>query len=116
MNEQMQKDADILYTQKILDLLRDIESNPAVTQRYLAEKHSISLGKINFLLKALLDRGVIKAQRFKNSKNKAAYAYILTPEGIQVRFQYTKKFLVQKAQEYEDLKRDLAVLIEDQKT
>ena len=101
---------DILDSEKTLELLREIETNPQITQRHLAQKCGISLGKTNFLLKALLDKGVIKANNFKNSKNKISYLYILTPDGIKTRLELTHKFLIQKTEEYEQLKRDIESL------
>ena len=97
-------------SEKILDLLREMESNPQITQRDLAKKFGVSLGKTNFLIKALLVKGIVKAQNFKNSKNKIAYIYILTPEGIKLRLELTHKFFSRKAQEYEYLKKEIELL------
>lgn len=101
---------NIFESEKILKLLREIEANPNLTQRYLAEKHGISLGKINFLINALLEKGIIKVNRFKNSKNKTAYAYVLTADGIKMRLELAQKFLVRKLKEYETLKTEIALL------
>ena len=94
-------------SEKILDLLREIESSPHVTQRYLAKKYNTSLGKINFLLKALLEKGLIKVKNFKNSKNKTAYLYMMTPDGVTLRFHLTQRFFSIKVREYQQLKREI---------
>jgi EPS-associated MarR family transcriptional regulator len=93
-----------------LKVLRAIEDNPEVTQRELAKNLGVSLGKINYCIKALIDRGWIKANNFKNSNNKAAYAYLLTPRGIEEKARITVRFLRQRVQEYEQLKREIAEL------
>ncbi len=98
--------------EKTLSIIRDIEDNPQITQRELAGKLDISLGKANFLINALIDKGVIKAKNFKNAKNKLAYTYLLTPEGIKWKLNLTYKFFQWKTQEYERLKKE----IEDYKT
>ena len=97
----------ILDKEEAYLLLKEIESNPQITQRHLAEKLEMSLGKINFLVNALIDKGVIKAKNFKNSQNKLAYVYYLTPHGIKTKLQLTYKFLLRKTQEYEKLKREI---------
>jgi EPS-associated MarR family transcriptional regulator len=97
-------------SEKVLELLREIESNSSLTQRYLAKKYNISLGKTNFILQALLEKGLIKVNKFKNSNNKAAYIYILTPEGIKTRLDLTHKFFARKTQEYEMLKMEIESL------
>ena len=66
-----------------LKVLREIEGNPEITQRELAQNLGVSLGKANYCLKALIDRGWVKAKNFTNSHNKTAYAYLLTPSGIE---------------------------------
>lgn len=101
---------DILNHEKILHILKELEQNPQITQRLLAQKLGISLGKINFLIKALVKKGVIEARNFKNSKNKLAYTYLLTPHGIKTKFQLAHQFLVWKTQEYEKLKTELETL------
>jgi EPS-associated MarR family transcriptional regulator len=70
----------------------------------------VSLGKVNYCLKALIDRGWVKANNFKNSNNKAAYAYLLTARGIEEKAQITVRFLKHKMDEYEQLKQEIAEL------
>ena len=93
-----------------LKVLRKLEENPDITQRELAEVLGISLGKTNYCLKALIEKGWIKASNFKNSKNKAAYAYLLTPKGIERKAQITVHFLNRKADEYQALKQEIEQL------
>jgi EPS-associated MarR family transcriptional regulator len=97
----------IFESEKTLHVLREIESNPRITQRDLAQRLEISLGKINFLVNALIDKGVIEIKNFKNSKNKLAYMYLLTPAGIKIKMQLTRKFFIWKTQEYEKLKEEI---------
>lgn len=96
-------------------VLRIIESNPKITQRDLAKTLGISLGKANYCVKALIEKGWIKTNNFKNSKNKLAYAYILTPEGLKQKKLITVSFLQRKLQEYEELKLEIERLTEEVK-
>ena len=64
-------------------VLRHLEANPEITQRELAQEMGVSVGKVNYCIKALVQKGWVKANNFKNNKNKAAYAYLLTPTGIE---------------------------------
>src|SRR3989339_1524546 len=98
---------DILNHEKILSVIRELEQNPTITQRDLALKLKISLGKINYFLNALIDKGIIEAKNFKNAKNKLAYTYLLTPEGLRLKFQLIQQFLDWKTREYEKLKEEL---------
>lgn len=91
-------------------LLRLIESRPQLTQRQLAHELGMSLGKINYCVKALIDKGWIKARNFRNSSNKLAYAYLLTPRGIEQKAEITLHFLRRKVSEYETLRKEIAQL------
>lgn len=91
-------------------LLKILEERPEASQRELSEALGISLGKINYCVKALLDQGWIKATNFKNSKNKLAYAYLLTPAGIDAKARITARFLKRKLAEYVALKAEIAQL------
>jgi len=93
-----------------IKLLEHIHENPKATQRELVDKLDISLGKVNFLISALTDRGLIKLERFKSSKKKRAYIYILTPKGLREKAIITRKFLKNKIEEYEHLKKEIKVL------
>jgi EPS-associated MarR family transcriptional regulator len=91
-------------------LLKLLAERPQASQRQLSEALGVSLGKINYCVKALLDQGWIKATNFKNSKNKLAYAYLLTPSGIDAKARITARFLKRKLDEYETLKAEIAQL------
>jgi EPS-associated MarR family transcriptional regulator len=93
-----------------LRVLRLLEANPAMSQRELAEALGVSLGKTNYCLRALLDKGLIKMRNFRNSQNKAAYAYYLTPAGIRRKAGLTTRFLKLKIAEYEALNREIKLL------
>lgn len=87
-----------------------LERRPTINQRELALELGISLGKVNYCLRALLGKGLLKAQNFKNSKNKLAYAYVLTPAGISARAELTAEFLQVKLAEYERLRLEIDAL------
>ena len=95
------------YRYKILKL---VEHNPAISQRELAMQLGISLGKVNFCLKALIERGLLKATNFRNNKNKLAYMYLLTPSGIEEKASITMRFLKHKLKEYETLQVEIEEL------
>jgi len=106
----MNNSVKIFDSEKTLHVLQEIERNPKVTQRALAQKLEISLGKINFIIRSLIDKGVIEIKNFKNSKNKLAYMYLLTPQGIKIKIQLTHKFFIWKTHEYEKLKEEIGRL------
>src|SRR3989338_7426359 len=106
----MNNKPNFLESEKTLHILKEIERDPQITQRALAQKLEISLGKINFLIRALIDKGIIEIKNFKNSKHKLAYMYLLTPHGIKIKFELTHKFFVWKTQEYERLKEEIKLL------
>jgi EPS-associated MarR family transcriptional regulator len=91
-------------------ILRLLESRPDISQRQLSRELGVSLGKTNYCLRALLDRGWIKAQNFKNSQNKIAYAYLLTPEGIERKAKIAVRFLKRKTAEFEAIKQEIEQL------
>lgn len=95
------------YRYKILKL---IEANPSISQRELASQLDISLGKTNFCLKALIEKGLLKANNFKNSKKKSAYLYFLTPKGFEEKASVSVRFLKHKMREYEKLEAEIAQL------
>ena len=88
-------------------LMRLIEANPEMSQRDIARELGISLGKVNYCLQALIRKGLIKVSNFKNSQNKAAYMYLLTPRGIEEKASLTVRFLQAKMQEYESLRAEI---------
>lgn len=81
-----------------------------MTQRELASQLGVSLGKVNYCIRALIDRGWVKVNNFKNSNNKAAYAYLLTPRGLEQKAQITLRFLKRKMVECEQLRLEIAEL------
>ena len=91
-------------------LFKLIEEDPNLSQRELAQEMGISLGKTNYCLKALMDKGWLKARNFKNSNNKIAYAYVLTPRGLREKAKITARFLKRKVHEYETLKSEIEQL------
>ncbi len=88
-------------------LMRLLEANPRMSQREVARELGISLGKVNYCVQALVRRGLIKATHFKNSQNKAAYMYLLTPSGIEAKSRLTLRFLKLKMREYETLRLEI---------
>ena len=90
-----------------LDILRKIKNKPQSTQRDLAKDLGLSLGKINYCLKALKAKGLIKIKNFSKNPNKLNYIYILTPKGISEKTKLTLAFMKRKMKEYEELKTEL---------
>jgi EPS-associated MarR family transcriptional regulator len=94
-------------------LLRLLKANPQMSQREAASELGVSVGKINYVLQALMRRGWIKASNFKNSQNKLAYRYLLTPRGIEAKATLTVRFLRAKMDEYEMLKLEIEQIRRD---
>ena len=94
-------------------LLKLLEAQPQLSQRQLAQELGVSLGKVNFCLKALIEKGLLKATNFRNNKNKLAYMYLLTPSGIEEKASITLRFLKYKIQEYEALRAEIEELRRD---
>lgn len=88
-------------------VMRLLEANPEMSQRDVAGELGISLGKVNYCLRALIQKGWVKAANFKNSKKKAAYMYLLTPRGVEQKGRLTVKFLQIKMREYELLRLEI---------
>ena len=93
-----------------LDLLRKLESNPRLTQRELSLDIGVSLGKVNYCMKKLTEKGLIKLKNFTHNPNKMGYAYLLTPIGIEEKSRLTFFFLKRKLIEYEKLKKEINLL------
>ena len=93
--------------QDYLDILRKIKQKPNSSQRKLAKELGFSLGKLNYCLKALKDKGLVKVENFKKNPNKINYFYILTPAGIAAKTKLTLNFMKKKIKEYDDLKKEL---------
>ena len=93
-----------------LDLLRRLESNPEFTQRELSREMGVSLGKVNYCMKKLTEKGLIKLTNFTHNPNKVGYSYLLTPSGIEEKSRLTFSFLKRKTAEYEILKKEIHAL------
>ncbi len=91
-------------------LLKTLADEPNLSQRDLAKRLGVSLGKVNFCLNALIAKGCLKADNFRNSDNKLAYAYLLTPRGVEQKAHLTVEFLQIKIREYERLRVEIAEL------
>ncbi len=99
-----------VYQEAHFRMLRLLELNPQMKQRELAAAAGVSLGKTNYCINALLEKGLIKMQNFKNNKRKLAYTYLLTPAGITEKARLTQRFLKHKMEEYEALKAEIELL------
>ena len=93
--------------QEHFDLLRKINKNPESSQRELAEELGFSLGKLNYCLKALKNKGLIKIENFTKNPNKINYFYVLTPKGLKEKSKLTINFMRRKMREYDELKKEL---------
>ena len=94
-------------------ILKRLEANPEISQRELAGELGISLGRVNYCIQALIEKGLVKANNFRNSKNKKGYAYLLTPRGIEDKAKLTVEFLKIKLAEHEALTREIKSLREE---
>jgi EPS-associated MarR family transcriptional regulator len=95
------------YRYRILKLL---ESNPTASQREIARELGVSLGRVNYCLQALVEKGLVKVNNFRRNESKRGYLYYLTPKGMQEKAKVTVRFLKVKLDEYETLKREVAQL------
>jgi EPS-associated MarR family transcriptional regulator len=95
------------YRYRILKLL---EADPHASQRRIADELGISLGRVNYCLKALIDKGLVKVNNFRNNANKRTYLYLLTPQGIEEKAKVTLQFLQVKMAEYEAVKQEIEEL------
>ena len=93
--------------------LKILEQQPDLTQRQLAEKLGVSLGKTHYLVKSLIDVGWLKLDNFQRSDDKWGYAYLLTPKGIVEKMGITKRFLVRKQQEHTQIQKEISQLQEE---
>lgn len=93
-----------------LKVLRAIEHQPATSQRELADSLNVSLGGINYCVKALIEKGCIKVENFSRSNKKSGYAYLLTPKGMKEKSKLTARFLSHKLRECECLKQEISLL------
>jgi len=91
-------------------IMRILQENPDLTQRELAYHLGMSVGGLNYCLRALIDKGFVKMENFQNSKSKLKYVYLLTPQGIAEKVALTSRFLRRKMEEYEALKKEIKAL------
>lgn len=87
--------------------MRLIDSRPQLSQREVANSLGMSLGKANYCLKALIEKGFVKAENYRNSGNKLTYFYLLTPSGIAAKAELTRQFLARKMREYDELRVEI---------
>ena len=92
------------------ELLRQIATRTSASQRGLAERLGVSVGKVNYCLRALVDKGWVKASNFRRSDNKLAYVYLLTPSGVSAKLQLTRDFLARKEREFEQLQGEIVAM------
>lgn len=93
-----------------LQVLKLLQANPSLSQRQLAERLGVSLGKANYCLRALVEKGLVKLGKFSRNPNKGQYAYILTPAGLEEKTRITLGFLKRKEAEFEAIRREIEVL------
>jgi EPS-associated MarR family transcriptional regulator len=91
-------------------ILKSLEQDSRSTQRQLSNDLGVSLGKVNYCIKSLIEKGLIKVNNFRNNKNKIQYSYLLTPKGIKEKSKLTKKFLKLKISEYDALADEIEVM------
>lgn len=109
-NRPIECHVSILTDEIHYQLLKMLKQNPNLTQRELASELGISLGKTNYCLKAMIERGWVKVDNFKRNKNKMNYAYLLTPRGLEEKARVTLRFLKRKQEEHDALIRELEEL------
>jgi EPS-associated MarR family transcriptional regulator len=91
-------------------VIKVLEKAPEQSQRALSEQCGVSLGSVHYCLNALIEKGYVKAKNFRNAQNKLAYAYVLTPSGLNLKKELTVAFLKRKQAEYEALQKEITAL------
>ena len=97
-------------------ILKSLEQDSLSTQRQLSNNLGVSLGKVNYCIKSLIQKGFIKVNNFRNNKNKVQYSYLLTPKGIEEKTKLTMEFLKMKTEEYDNLRREIENLKQEVKS
>ena len=97
-------------------ILKSLEQDPHSTQRQLSNDLGVSLGKVNYCIKSLVEKGLIKVNNFRNNKNKIQYSYLLTPRGVEKKAKLTLDFIRVKTQEYDALKQEIESLKQEAKS
>jgi EPS-associated MarR family transcriptional regulator len=113
MSVQLPGPPDRLENEEALRIFREINRSPEMTQREFSSRLGISLGKVNFLINALIQKGFVKVENFKKSRSKSKYLYCLTPRGIEEKSRMTYLFLKRKMREYEHLELEIQQLREE---
>ena len=113
MSVQLPGPPDRLENEEALRIFREINRSPEMTQREFSSRLGISLGKVNFLINALIQKGFVKVENFKKSSSKSKYLYCLTPRGIEEKSRMTYLFLKRKMREYEHLELEIEQLREE---
>lgn len=88
-------------------VIKELEENPSHTQRSLAEKLNVSLGKVNYILSGLIEKGIIKAKRLKNNPDKIRWQYLLTPQGMKEKIKITREYLTRRLKEFEHIQKEI---------
>ena len=104
---------DLTQDVLLFETIRTLEKNPAQSQRDLASALGVSVGRVNFCLKALAEKGLVKVENYRTSTNRLAYLYLLTPAGVAEKALLTRRFLARKMAEYDALKSEIAALQRD---
>ena len=110
MTENSNKKSNKLNAEVTLQLMAHLQENPQDTQRAIAGKLGVSLGSVNYCIKALVSKGFLKVENFRKSSNKLGYAYLLTPSGVHEKASLTVSFLKRKQREYVELEAEIAAL------
>ena len=97
----------------LFEVIRLLESRPQISQREVASSLGVSLGKANYCLRALINRGLVKAENYRKSSNKRAYLYLLTPAGVARKAELARQFLALRIKEYEALRVEIDRLKQD---
>ena len=101
---------DLTQDVLLFETIRTLEKNPAQSQRDLASALGVSVGRVNYCLKALAEKGLVKVENYRTSTNRLAYLYLLTPAGVAEKAVLTRRFLARKMAEYDALKSEIAAL------
>ena len=101
--------------QNQFQILKSLEQDSRSTQRQLSNNLGVSLGKVNYCIKSLIEKGLIKVNNFRNNKNKIQYSYLLTPKGVEEKAKLTLDFIRIKTQEYDALKQEIESLRQEAK-
>jgi EPS-associated MarR family transcriptional regulator len=97
-------------------VIKEIEQNPSHTQRSLAEKLDISLGKVNYVLSGLVEKGIVKAKKIKNQPGQIRWNYVLTPAGVKEKVKITQEYLQKRMREFEEIQEEIGTLKKEVET